>query len=29
MRGTGFDYTNDEIESFSDADPMLADRQPE
>jgi Arc/MetJ family transcription regulator len=24
MRGTGFDYTNDEIESFSDAD-----RQPE
>jgi Arc/MetJ family transcription regulator len=23
MRGAGFDYTNDEIEEFSDADPQL------
>ncbi|MCW2557101.1 MAG: hypothetical protein JWP55_1065 [Mycobacterium sp.] len=27
MRGTGFDYSNDEIESFSDADALLADRR--
>ena len=25
MRGTGFDYTNDEIESFSDFDAQHAD----
>jgi Arc/MetJ family transcription regulator len=26
MRGTGFDYTNDEIESFSDPDQNLYDQ---
>ncbi len=26
MQGTGFDYTNDEIESFSEIDPNLYDR---
>lgn len=26
MRGTGFDFTNDEIESFSEVDPGRVDR---
>lgn len=26
MQGTGFEYTNDEIESFSEVDPNLYDR---
>jgi Arc/MetJ family transcription regulator len=29
MRGTGFDYTNDEVESFSDDEALHADRRSE